>query len=55
MGVTVTHFYFKIVQIREFIDFMHNKDQGSKLISDKWQIPIFSLFFHMLTILLGLC
>jgi len=33
--LTGTHFYFKFT---EFIDFTHNKGQGGKLISDKWNI-----------------
>ena len=44
MKLMGTPFYFEFT---EFIEFMHNKSQGGKLISDKWQISSFSLFFKV--------
>ena len=40
--LTVTYFYFEFT---EFIDFMHNKAHGGKLINGLRKISIFPLFF----------
>ena len=49
------HIFISNLPNFEFIDFMHNKGQWGKLISDKWQISVFfSIFKSMLTMFLGL-